>query len=108
MLIDSWILEYLGWLFAAAALALIIILLGVFNEKPLSTFQSNLTLNTLISAIGQIGKTALLVPVASSISQYKWIWYQKYSSSMKGMEDFDEASRDIFDSLLLVFKRPKL
>ena len=104
---DTWALETLGWLLAALSLAVILVLLGTFNNQPLRNFHSNLTLNTLVSVIGQIGKTALIVPVASSISQLGWLWYRRQSGPLGGLQDVDRASRGLMDSVRLPFRRPK-
>lgn len=103
---DNWTLEILCWLLALVSLAIILIVLGKFNNQPLNNWHSGLSLNTLINVVSQIAQTAVFVPVAASISQLKWIWYSK-SRPVGEMKDFDKASRGPIDSLWLIVKHPK-
>ena len=104
---ESWVAEILALCIAALATVIIIIILVIFKDKPLTQWRSRVTINTLVNFISQAAQTALLLPVASSISQMKWIHFQRKREPLGDMEDFDKASRQIFDSLLLVFKLPK-
>ena len=105
---ESWILEAWAWTLAVVSRAVTPVLLKVFNHEPLSKFQPNLTLNTLVSAGGQISQTALIVPFASSISQLKWTWYQKHTAAAEEVELFDQASRGIVGLIMLLFRKPKM
>lgn len=103
---ESWGFEILLWIVALLSLVVILITLGIFNNQPLQNWHSGLRVNTLLNVLSQIAQTAVFVPVASSISQLKWIWYDK-SRAIGEMEDFDNASRGLIDSLRLILKRPK-
>ena len=103
----TWAVELLCWFLALVSLLVIIIVVRVFNGQPLQNWRSGLTLNTLISVVSQIAQTAVLVPVASSISQLKWIWFGKGEKRAIGdMEPFDKASRGPIDSLRLILNHP--
>ena len=103
---DTWTLEILCWLLALLCLIIILVVLGVTNDKALRHWGSNLSLNTLINILSQIAQTAVFVPVAASISQMKWIWCTKVRP-LRALEDFDKASRGPMDSLRLITKYPK-
>lgn len=103
----SWIAEILALCVATLATLIIIIILAMFKDKPLTQWHSRVTINALVNFVSQAAQTALLLPVASSISQMKWIYFQRKREPLGDMEDFDKASRQIFDNLLLVFKLPK-
>lgn len=89
----------------------------LLQHRPLEDWRSGITINTVVSVLSTIGQTAILLPVTSSISQLKWIWYAKdietgheddrTGNRLSDMEDFDKASRGPIDCLLLVWKRPK-
>ena len=98
----------MGWFIALVSLAIILCLLAVFNNQPLSSFHSRLTLNTLLSGLAQLGQTALLWPVASCISQLGWITYRKRDGAIEGLEAFDQASRGLMGSVKLILKRPRI
>ena len=103
----TWAVELLCWFLALVSLLVIIIVVRVFNGQPLKHWRSGLTLNTLISVVSQIAQTAVFVPVASSISQMKWIWVGKGEKRAIGdIEPFDKASRGPIDSLRLILKHP--
>ncbi|MCJ1270468.1 hypothetical protein MMC22_010365 [Lobaria immixta] len=103
---ESWGFEVLLWFVALLSLVVILVILGMFNGQPLQNWHSGLTVNTLLHVLSQIAQSAVFVPVASSISQLKWIWYDK-RRAIGEMEDFDKASRGLIDSLRLIMKRPK-
>ena len=90
---------------ASVSLAVTRILLVVFNNQPLRNFKSNITLNALVSAAGQISLSALLVPVASTLSQLKWVWCQKRFTAIKEIEDFDRASRGPVGIVRLILRK---
>ena len=103
----TWALELLCWFLALISLLVIIIVVGVFNGQPLQNWHSGLTLNTLINVVSQIAQTAVFVPIASSISQLKWIWFGKGEKRAIGdIEPFDKASRGPIDSLRLILNHP--
>lgn len=84
-----WGFEFLCWLLAAVSLIVIIIVFAISNGAPLANWHSGITIN--INVPSTIGQTAILVPVAESISQLKWLWYRR-SRAIGDMEAFDEAS----------------
>ena len=103
----TWALELLCWFLALISLLVIIIVVEVFNGHPLQDWHSGLTLNTLINVVSQIAQTAVFVPVASSISQMKWIWFEKGEKrAIRDIEPFDKASRGPIDSLRLISNHP--
>ena len=103
----TWILELLCWFLALISVLVIIIVVGVFNGHPLQEWHSGLTPNTVINVVSQIAQTAVFVPIASSISQLKWIWFGKGEKKAIGdIEPFDKASRGPIDSLRLILNHP--
>ena len=106
VLIQSWRAEIIAWTLAAMALGIICVLVVVFRDKRLSEWQARITINTLVNFGSQFTQTALLIPVASSISQLKWLWYRE-TRPLKDMDNFDDASRQPLDALLLSFRHPK-
>lgn len=104
---NSWALELLYWLSALISLLVIVIVTRTFDGQPLRNWHSGLSLNTLINVVSQIAQTAVFVPVASSISQLKWIYFGKGERRPVGdMEPFDKASRGPLDGILLITRHP--
>lgn len=104
---ESWVAEIIALCVAALATVIIIIILASFKDKPLTQWHSRVTINTLVNFVSQVAQTALVLPLASSVSQMKWIHFQRKRNPLGDMEDFDKASRQVLDNLLLVFKLPK-
>lgn len=100
----SWALELLAWCFAAVTLATLIAVLKVFNGKPLSHWNSSITINTLVNVLTTISSTALTSPVASCVAQLRWLWLRK-ERSVAGLQSFGNGPVDIF---VMIFKHPKM
>lgn len=101
---DSWGMEILSWLVAALMLTILLIFLAAFDQKSLSQWHSRLSLNTIIAVLSQLVQACLLLPIARGISQLQWLWYRK-NKPLADMSYFDEGSRGLIDSLLLLSKR---
>ena len=103
---NTWTAEILAWLLAVISVVLIVAILVVFNNRRLTEWHGRITINTLINFASQFAQICLLIPIASSISQLKWIRY-RYSQPLSSVEDFDKASRQPLDALRLLWKHPK-
>jgi hypothetical protein len=101
---NGWAGELLTWIVAAVSMVAVIIILAVFNNKPLPKWPYNISLNTLISIFAQISSTALLGPVSTCIGQLKWLWFTDRSQNLDDFEAFDSASRGPWPSVLLLWK----
>ncbi|KAI1413437.1 hypothetical protein F5Y13DRAFT_198748 [Hypoxylon sp. FL1857] len=102
-----WLFEIIAWVVSAIALAVIIIIIAVTDEKPLPQWPMNITLNSFVSFMSTLMKAALIIPVTESISQLKWVWFKK-AESLEDIQTFDEASRGTWGSLKLLFKTKRL
>lgn len=87
-----WLWEVLSIALAALALAAIVITLLLRRDRPLPKWPSAITINALIAVFTAIFKACLMMPIAESIGQLKWLWYQK-SRPLRHMEEWDLASR---------------
>ena len=69
---------------------------------------SNLTLNGLIALLSTFNRVALMVPIASAMSQEVWVWLSETRKRRKGqlrdLETTDAASRSAFGSFLFLFQ----
>ena len=103
---DGWAGEIVGWTVAAVSIVVIAVLLAIFKDKPVSKWHSRISVNALVNFVSQLGQTALLVPVASSISQLTWIWFNSFRA-LTDVNHFDKASRQPYDTLMLIWRFPK-
>ncbi|KAL8748975.1 MAG: hypothetical protein Q9199_007966, partial [Rusavskia elegans] len=102
---NSWALELLAWCFAAVTFAILYAVLRVFNGKPLSHWNSSISVNTLVTLLTTIASTALIFPVASCIAQLRWLWLRKKEQSVAGLQSFGNGPVDIF---VMIFKHPRM
>lgn len=104
------VLQEWTWEFASAGLSLtcllaVVIFLLVFQDKPLSRWNVRLdiTPNTLVSFLSTLSRASLLLPIASSISQLKWIHAASAPNYLSDIEVFDAASRGPWGALTLLW-----
>lgn len=72
----------------------------------------SLTLNGIVAAISTINRVALMVPVASALSQEAWLWFAPSRHAVTGpargqlrdLELSDAASRGAWGSLIFLLK----
>ena len=113
-----WILETASWIVSLLALMGIIVLLGVFEQRPSPDtlikpshvtirghrfhYPGFLTINSLLSALATILKGTLLFTVAAALSQLKWIWFSA-ERPLSDFQMFDSASQGTFGSAVLLW-----
>lgn len=102
----DWQWEFGACAFSVGCLATIVGVLAAYQNKSLShwTFVLGISINTLIAILSTFSRTALMVPVASCISQLKWIHLVGGSRSLQEVQVFEDASRGPWGSLELIWK----
>ena len=100
---NSWTRELLAWALAALALMILIIVLAIYNNKPLDNWHSSVSVNTLVNVLTTIASIALIYPVASAIAQMRWISLAKRESAVADMESFGSGPIDI---IVMIWKHP--
>lgn len=105
---DWWLLELSSMLLSLASAAAIVGVLAHYQDRPLSEWPYRITINTLISFLNSLAKGAVLLVVASAVSQLKWLWFhQSKAKSLKDIQLFDNASRGPLGALQLILHAPK-
>lgn len=97
------------WELSAALLSItcmfaIFTILACWDNRPLRHWNIGLQPNSIIATLNTIAKTAMLVVIASSISQFKWAHYQRQARPLNHFQYFDEASRGPWGSFTLMIK----
>lgn len=98
-----WWWEIVATLVSVICMTLLIALLCVIRETPLSRWTWQLEPNSVISILTTASKTALMVPVAACLSQLKWKHAQQ-PRPLSHMQIFDDASRGPYGSLVMAWK----
>ncbi|PPJ54655.1 hypothetical protein CBER1_07664 [Cercospora berteroae] len=101
---DWWVLELLGVIISAGALAAIVGILYHYHGTPQPTWR-NVSLNTMISWLSTLANVMVLIPVTSGLSQLKWVWFAGKRRTMSDRGYFDSASRGVIGSLALIFEQ---
>jgi hypothetical protein len=70
---DSCTFECIAMGISIAALICIAIVLGIYDEKPLSSWSHTISLNTVLSTLGTIMTGFMMIPIGSCLSQLKWL-----------------------------------
>jgi hypothetical protein len=118
---DWWLWELLGIVMSAAAIAAIIGLLIDMDGKKVPnwgfTMKSrtvggkfipektvNISLNSVISWISTVGKICILIPITKGIGQLKWVWFSEQERQLSDFEKFENATRGLTGSVMLLWK----
>jgi hypothetical protein len=100
-------LRWWGWELVAAGISLaffaaVIVVLKVYDGHAIPQLPLGITLNTTVSLIAAVSKTALLLVASTTMSQLKWLWIHKSSRRLQDLQAFDEASRGPWGALTLL------
>ena len=99
----NWGLSFLSLFISLLAITAIVSLLAKADGQTLPHLPLHITVNTYISFLVTIAKAALLVPVADSIGQLKWLWFQQ-PRRLEYIQIFDDASRGPLGALQLMVR----
>ncbi|KAL4767150.1 hypothetical protein BDW60DRAFT_200677 [Aspergillus nidulans var. acristatus] len=71
----------------------------------LSTWHLSIAPNTVISILATVSKASLLLPMAESISQLKWLHFNKVYR-LSDLDVYNNASRGPLGAFLFLFRLP--
>ncbi|TID20949.1 hypothetical protein E2P81_ATG05579 [Venturia nashicola] len=103
----SWISSSWWWweigaaLLSMTSMLLIIVVLVKVQDKPLGDWHFSIQPNSLIAVLTTVGKTAMLLAVAESISQLKWLYFDRTQPLVR-FQEFDEATRGPWGAFVLI------
>jgi hypothetical protein len=100
----SWKYQLLSWLGSLACFIATVVVLRVFDGKPLPNLRIGITPNAIVGLLATFTELLLVVPVNSAFGQLKWL----RSLRARPMDDFraiDDASRGPWGSVLLLAHR---
>ena len=98
----TWRWELFTWLLDSAGFIANIILLVLFDGSRQSQWKSEVQITALVAALAQLSQSALLVPISSSIGQWKWKWLETERQAID-VDQFDQASRGPDGSMRLLY-----
>jgi hypothetical protein len=105
-LLDWWP-EALGWSTSVLIVAAIVAILQSYDGMATARWDSQIpiTLNAALSLLVTFLYMALMVPIPKCIAQLKWNHYTT-SRPLNDVDLFDEASRTVWGSAMLLATRP--
>ncbi|KAK4442632.1 hypothetical protein QBC34DRAFT_452984 [Podospora aff. communis PSN243] len=98
----SWTLELLSLLLSIAALGSAVGLLVHFDQKPVADWNASVSLNAIVSALGNVSRATLAFAISGCIAQGKWNWFAGRSDSLIAFDRFDDATKGPWGSLRLL------
>jgi hypothetical protein len=104
-----WPFEIIAAVVSALAMTALIGVLYRYDGRVVQDLPFSLTLNGVVAILATVSRTALMIPVASGISQGKWSWFYPRGAILRGkkledLEMFDDASRGSWGSLKLLWR----
>ncbi|KAK3693320.1 hypothetical protein B0T22DRAFT_476173 [Podospora appendiculata] len=97
-----WWWELGAALVSITSISLIVTMLFKSDGLALSAWVLPIQPNSLIAVLTTIGKTAMMVPVASCLGHLKWHHFTPRPQPLDRLQRFDEASRGPWGSLVLL------
>jgi hypothetical protein len=97
-----WLPELLGLVASIAATGAIIALLAIYGNRPLSTWKSTISINTVVAILGTVSRTSLALGLSACLAQQKWNYLKTRSAPLSDLQKFDAASRGPWGSLQLL------
>ena len=93
---------------SAACAALIVTLLTVNNNTHIESWRFHVgnfhfSINTVVSALGTVFKSTLLMAVSAALAQGKWTWFKNKSDSLSTFQAIDAGSHDTIGSFRLLW-----
>lgn len=101
---DTWTVEFLALFGSLSSLAIIIILLAIYDNSAVFNWD-HVTLNAIVSVLSTASKGLLLLAVSEAISQQKWITFSKSRHQLIEFEHIDGASRGPLGCAQALLKR---
>jgi hypothetical protein len=101
---DQWMWEGLSLLLSVGCLIAMGAILGWLDNKQLADWTFPIQPNAMISVFSVVLKAALILPVAESIGQLKWLYFIERNRSLMDLQHFDDASRGPLGSIYFLFR----
>lgn len=98
-----WWWEIGGALLSIICVGLVLVVLFEASNIALAAWPLWIQPNSLIAVFTTVGKSAMMVPIASCISQLKWRHFELRANRLSHLQVLDEASRGPWGSLMLLF-----
>ncbi|KAL2140154.1 hypothetical protein VTI28DRAFT_4203 [Corynascus sepedonium] len=100
-LTQTWTLEFCGFVAALLCLGCTVALLWVYDNELVPEWP--VTLNFVLSLLGNIAFASTLFGVHASVAQSKWVWFMKRPRPMAELATFQNARGGAIGAIQLLF-----
>lgn len=100
-LTKTWAFEFGGFVAGLLCLAATAALLGRYDNQLAPKWP--VTLNFVLSFLGNVAFASTLFGVHASVAQSKWIWFVKRPRPMAGLATFQDARSGPLGAIQLLF-----
>lgn len=94
----------LALIISGLVLATMVLLLIAYDGEQKPLWEQAITLNSVLSWLGVIGKLSLTVLIAECIGQMKWVLFGSERRKLSDMDLIDGASRDAIGALAWIVR----
>ena len=71
-IIEWWLIEITSWIFSTVSMAIVILVLVMYDRQELPQWPLGITLSGFLSVFSAFVKAGLLLPTAECLGQLKW------------------------------------
>ncbi|KAJ9617383.1 hypothetical protein H2204_013849 [Knufia peltigerae] len=100
--LDNWLWELGAATLCLCVLASIVGILIAYDNHAVPDLPEGISINAIISFLASLAKASLMVILAASIRQEKWLWFIDRPRPLDVVDSFEEASRGPYGSLELI------
>ncbi|KAI8710873.1 hypothetical protein NCS52_01530100 [Fusarium sp. LHS14.1] len=105
-LMESWAWEFLALFVSAGALGAMAAVINHYDRRPMPTWWDvgvEVSLNSLVSWIGQVASIGAGMAVGSGIAQLKWVWFAEKPRKLADMSVFSGGSGGLQGAAELIY-----
>ncbi|KAI1654098.1 hypothetical protein F4813DRAFT_382871 [Daldinia decipiens] len=97
-----WWWEIGGSVLSLVSISLIIPVLKQVDDQPVEMWPYSIRPNSMVAILTTITRTAMMIPIASCLSQLKWDHFQYRANPLHHLQLYDDASRGPWGCFLLL------
>lgn len=100
---ETWYIEAFCLLCSAACAILIVTFLAVHDNTQIESWHFYFPITAVVSTLGTVFKSTLLMAVSAALAQGKWTQFQKRSGALSTFQAIDAGSHETFESFRLLW-----
>lgn len=100
--VAAWYIEIFSLLCSVICAIFIVVLLGIYDDTPLESWEFFFSINTVVSTLGVVLRSTLLMAVFAALAQGKWTWFRRKGGPLGLFERIDAGSRGSLASFELI------